>query len=786
MSNLVYASLWRLACCTLCLLGSLPTFGQELTPAAARRAYDLHTRLQHVSQPSVPHGDPAVIEATNDDPCDAIALVVDGPAQTFDNLGATVLPQENLYLAVPEGEGLSNRAWFEGSINTSVWFTFVAPTSGAVTIDLCNNAGLSSFDTQVAAYAADSCGDLASFAFLGANDDDPYFTCWPQAPYVSWLDLYCLAPGETYYVLVDGFFGEEGYFSLRVSERTVTPIQFDSSVFPVDCPGDSNGAITLYISGGSSNAYLNQYAYQWSTGDTVKNLTALAPGTYTLTARAGCGDSATATFTIGYPDALAVDAGPDGAICLGDTTRLAAEVTGGAPFEASRVFTMATNDFFTTTFQHFDLHRPYQRTPIDTLPFAGFSLSGGDLIGGAFYCIYTDFLSDTSTLYAIDTATGASTPIGVLDPIDLGFGGQQWIGLALDPTAQTVYAISSNLFGPPFTQTVLCILDLQTGTVTPVDTFQNLSPYWCAIDRGGQMYVMDGFDLSLYRIALPGGGATYVGNMGNHLASDVAFDPNTNELYGIFENLDNYQTELRRIDTQTGETTFLYFLEKENIVALAIAPKGNPYTYHWVPAVTLSDSSMAAPYAFPTSSSSYLLSVTDRCGYVATDTVRIDVGQGLSATLSSTPDQGQSDGSAQATATGGLPPYSYLWSTGAITQTIFGLPTGTYTVTVSDAAGCSWTDSVTVQAIVSIDDTDLPGLSVYPNPAAERLHIRCETTTLLSLSLRDIAGRVCHEQLLSSGTHTAAIGLEGLPAGVYILQLQTPYGAERVRVIHHD
>ena len=36
---------------------------------------------------------------------------------------------------------------------------------------------------------------------------------------------------------------------------------------------------------------------------------------------------------------------------------------------------------------------------------------------------------------------------------------------------------------------------------------------------------------------------------------------------------------------------------------------------------------------------------------------------------------------------GGVPPYAYLWSTGATTQSISGLSAGTYTVTVTDNVG---------------------------------------------------------------------------------------------------
>ncbi len=46
------------------------------------------------------------------------------------------------------------------------------------------------------------------------------------------------------------------------------------------------------------------------------------------------------------------------------------------------------------------------------------------------------------------------------------------------------------------------------------------------------------------------------------------------------------------------------------------------------------------------------------------------------------------DGSAMVNVTGGTPPYTYLWSNGATTQSMAGLTVGNYTVTVTDANGC--------------------------------------------------------------------------------------------------
>ena len=57
---------------------------------------------------------------------------------------------------------------------------------------------------------------------------------------------------------------------------------------------------------------------------------------------------------------------------------------------------------------------------------------------------------------------------------------------------------------------------------------------------------------------------------------------------------------------------------------------------------------------------------------------------------------GESDGSATADATGGTPPYTYNWSSGATGATANNLAGGTYTVTATDNTGATATASVTI------------------------------------------------------------------------------------------
>jgi len=98
----------------------------------------------------------------------------------------------------------------------------------------------------------------------------------------------------------------------------------------------------------------------------------------------------------------------------------------------------------------------------------------------------------------------------------------------------------------------------------------------------------------------------------------------------------------------------------------------------------------------PTITTTYKLIVTDSmftCFVMDSITIVVNPKPSVSVSTTNTP-CGQLMGTATATVTGGTPPYSYLWNTGATTQSITGLKSGGYRVIVTDANGCTDTSSI--------------------------------------------------------------------------------------------
>ncbi|MBI4648565.1 MAG: hypothetical protein HY738_18770, partial [Bacteroidia bacterium] len=88
--------------------------------------------------------------------------------------------------------------------------------------------------------------------------------------------------------------------------------------------------------------------------------------------------------------------------------------------------------------------------------------------------------------------------------------------------------------------------------------------------------------------------------------------------------------------------------------------------------------------------------ITGGCSTTASVTVTQPPALTISMSKTNVTCNGGNNGTATATPAGGTPAYTYLWSNAQTTQTATTLTAGTWTVTVTDALGCTKTASVTI------------------------------------------------------------------------------------------
>lgn len=127
--------------------------------------------------------------------------------------------------------------------------------------------------------------------------------------------------------------------------------------------------------------------------------------------------------------------------------------------------------------------------------------------------------------------------------------------------------------------------------------------------------------------------------------------------------------------------------------ATVTADGSGTLTYEWATGAT-------TPTVTGLMAGTYPVTVSDENNCTAV--VTANIGQPAELTLDATATHetanDANDGTATATAQGGMPAYAYIWSNGAISQTISGLAPGIYSVSVTDANGCTAVQTVTVNA----------------------------------------------------------------------------------------
>lgn len=188
-----------------------------------------------------------------------------------------------------------------------------------------------------------------------------------------------------------------------------------------------------------------------------------------------------------------------------------------------------------------------------------------------------------------------------------------------------------------------------------------------------------------------------------------------------------------------------------------------PYSYNWNTGATSSSITVGA--------GNYCVSVTDSKGCSSSVCANVIVPPALNLSLSSTDATtiGGSDGTATATVSGGTAPYTYSWSPGGgTTATITGLSYGIYTVTVTDAKGCS----ITLSTVVN----DPHCLNLQATTTVTNPHCHGGTGSILGNAT---GGTLPYSYSWSNGQTTATA--TGCTAGTYTLTVTDGTGCVDVQ-----
>ena len=131
---------------------------------------------------------------------------------------------------------------------------------------------------------------------------------------------------------------------------------------------------------------------------------------------------------------------------------------------------------------------------------------------------------------------------------------------------------------------------------------------------------------------------------------------------------------------------------------------------------------------------------------------------------------------------GGVAPYVANWESFPENHdlVIESLPTGAYTVSITDQTGCSF-DTAVVISVTGINAIQSDPVSVYPNPVKDQLNISIAGNTIRSLSITDASGRLISVVPVNGRPETVKVGTAFLPPGIYFINVRLTSGVNSVK-----
>lgn len=135
------------------------------------------------------------------------------------------------------------------------------------------------------------------------------------------------------------------------------------------------------------------------------------------------------------------------------------------------------------------------------------------------------------------------------------------------------------------------------------------------------------------------------------------------------------------------------FGNTDGSATVSVTNTSPPYSYSWSTAPAQS-----GPTATNLAPGTYTVTITNGIGCTAANSVTIapPVPLAVASTITEVTCPGGNNGSITLTPSGGTAPYSYAWSNGANTSTVSNLTAQTYSVTVTDAASCTFISTYTI------------------------------------------------------------------------------------------
>ncbi|OFX17846.1 MAG: hypothetical protein A2033_05465, partial [Bacteroidetes bacterium GWA2_31_9] len=507
--------------------------------------------------------------------------------------------------------------------------------------------------------------------------------------------------------------------------------------------GGNNGAVNITVAGGTS-----PYTYLWSNDATTQNLSNLAAGTYTVTVKDLNNCNAQLYASVTQPGTLSASLTQNNVLCNGGNNgAINLTVSGGTtPYTYSWTGGQTTED-------------------LNNIVAGSYSVA----ISDAANCTFNigTIITQPATLIAnIANKSDVSCYNGANGSININVTGgtTPYTYLWSDAsTTQDISGLSIGNYSVTVSDANNCVTQLSSQisqpaqlTVNVINTLNNL----CFGGNSGAVTINANGGTLPYTYLWSNNTTTQ--NLNNVVSGP--YTVTVTDAGNCTVNTSATITQPQQLLATVKKVTAVSCKGGNNgAVEMNIAGGTSPYIFNWSNGATTQDISNLA-------ASAYTITVKDAngCNSVVSATVTEPAdAMAVSVSASSNPScNGVSDGSVNITVTGGISPFTYLWSNASTSQNISGLGTGNYSVTVNDSKACTANTFAVLSQPSSI------------NINANKADIICNGNNNGFINLSISGGTSPYTYIWSNSATTKDIS--GLSAGSYSVTVNDSNGCNSV------
>ena len=657
--------------------------------------------------------------------------------------------------AIASSTGTSPFSYSWTTIPLQITDTAFNLCSGTYSVTIVDSLGCSATETilmtdplpNVASVTATPtiCFQQCSGTATASSTGLPPFTyAWQTFPVQDSATAIGLCPGFAIVVVTDSL-GCTASDTATITEPI--PNVISSTGSPASCAAACNGEIILSSTGTAPFQFL------WSSGDTTSTVSTLCQGGYAVTVTDALGCSVSDSVYVGLAPAIPILFQTVPASCAGDCIGTA---TASLRTSLASTFVWSNGDTSGTA---------------DSLCVGYYSVMVTDTLG----CTYSDSVRIGQglpfnlnavvvqpTCFAFCNASVSLSPAGTAPFTYLWTNGD---------TTNALANICAGVYPVTVTDSSNCITNDTITIVDPADISYTkshtdaLCPGQCSGTATLNNAIGNGPLTYLWNTIPP-----QTTNIGTGLCFGYTSFTVTDSVGCV--KLDSVLIfEPPSINVFQTVTDITCFGDCDASVILNVSGGTPNYSYLWSNGSGLSG-------LINICAGTYTVTVTDFNGCTKVDSTVITGPSQITftPTIVNTSCFSCNDGSISVTVNGGTPPYDYLFTQLAITDSVANnLTAGTYQFCVLDDHNCFVCDSFVVTSPISVFNSHPleNKIVIYPNPSKGLFYVKAEkeTTVQLNVVMTDLAGRRVQVQSNYVSSKTIAVDGNNLRKGIYMISV---------------